>query len=68
MGFLPSSDRDSTTVGMHHMDANKMHKEKGKWELHKNATRMNKSWKQHPTKKKQLYGHSSPISQIIQVR
>ena len=23
---------------MHHMDANKMHKEKARWNLHKNAT------------------------------
>ena len=41
-------------------------------ELNGNYTRMfrvilNKSWKQHPTKR-QLYGHLSPISKAIQVR
>ena len=67
MGFLASCS--NTTEWMHHMDANKRH---GKKKLNENYTRMlpevlNESGKKHPTIK-QLYGHLSPISQIIQVR
>ena len=44
-----------------------------KKKLDRNYTRMlhavfNKSWKQQPPKKLQLYSHLPPISQIIQVR
>ena len=28
----------NTTVWMHHMDADKTHREKARWKLHKNAT------------------------------
>ena len=38
MGFLPSCGYVNTTVWMHHVDANKIHGEKAKWEPHKNAT------------------------------
>ena len=34
--FLPSSSCVNTTVHMHHMDVNKMHKEKTRWEQYKN--------------------------------
>ena len=37
MGFLPSCGCVSITVQMHHMDANKTHREKARWEVHKNA-------------------------------
>ena len=37
MGFLPGCGYVSTTVWMHHMDTNKAHGEKARWELHKNA-------------------------------
>ena len=36
--FLPSCGCISTTVWMHLMHANKMQREKTRWELHKNAT------------------------------
>ena len=36
--FLPVCGCVSTTVWMHHLDANEMHGEKAGWELHKNAT------------------------------
>ena len=48
------------------MDTNKIYEKKARWELYKNAVQ-NKSWKQRPTKQ-QLYGHSPPILQAIQVR
>ena len=35
--FLPSCGCDHTTVWMHHLDSSKMHGEKARWELHKNA-------------------------------
>ena len=38
MGFLPSCGCVNTTVWIYHMDVNKMHKEKARWELNKNAT------------------------------
>ena len=37
MEFLPSSSCINTTIWMYPMDTNKMHREKVKWELHKNA-------------------------------
>ena len=37
-GFLPSCGCIHTTVWMHCRDTNKMHREKARWELHKNAT------------------------------
>ena len=36
-GFFPSCGCVNTTVWMHHMDANKMHREKSRWELLSNA-------------------------------
>ena len=36
--FLPSSVCINTTVWMHHMDADKTYREKGRQELQKNAT------------------------------
>ena len=38
MGFLPSSSPVNTTVWMYHIDTNKMHGEKARWELQKKAT------------------------------
>ena len=37
-GFLPTSGCDSTTIWMHHMDADKTHREKARRELHRNNT------------------------------
>ena len=37
MRFPPSCSCIHTTIWMHHMDGNKMHREKAWWELHKNA-------------------------------
>ena len=37
-GFIPSCGCINTTVWMHHIDTNKTHWEKVKWELHKNTT------------------------------
>ena len=37
MGFIPSSSCVNTTLWMHNMDADKTHREKVRWELHKNA-------------------------------
>ena len=37
MGFLSSCGCVNTTVWMHHLEANKTHREKARWELHKNA-------------------------------
>ena len=46
--FLPSGGDVNTTVWMHHLDADKTHREKAKQERHKNSTNpVNKSWKQH---------------------
>ena len=61
--FFPSSSRIDTAIWMYHMDANKAYGEK---------TRilqviLNKSWRQHPTKK-QLYGHLPPIMKTMQIR
>ena len=36
MGFLSSCSYVHTTIWMHHIDTNKMHREKATWELHKN--------------------------------
>ena len=49
---------------MHHVDANKTHGEKPRWELYKNA--LNRCKKQHLTK--QMYGHLPPTSKTIQVK
>ena len=38
MGFFTSCDCVDTTLWMHHMNADKMHREKTSWELHNNAT------------------------------
>ena len=38
MKFLPSNGCVSTTVWMHHLDANETHGEKVRWKLHKKAT------------------------------
>ena len=38
MGFLPSSGCITSTLWMHHMDADKTHREKTRWELQENAT------------------------------
>ena len=59
----------NTTVWMQHMDANKTREKK----LDGNYTRIlqaisNKSWKQHTTKKKQIYIYLPTISKTIQVR
>ena len=37
-GFLPSSSSASTTGQMHHMDADEMHRQKSRQELHKKTT------------------------------
>ena len=37
MGFFQLCGCVSTTIWMHHMDANEMHGEKARWRLHKNA-------------------------------
>ena len=63
----------NTPAWMHHMDTDKMYREKTRWELEcTRCTRMlqailNKSLKQH-NKKQQLYGHLPPISKIIQIK
>ena len=36
MEILSSCSCVHTTIWMPHMDTNKMHREKGRWELHKN--------------------------------
>ena len=69
MRFLPSSSCVHTTIWMHHIDANKMNREK---KLNKNYTKilcaiLNKSKKQDSTKQ-QLYSHQSPISETTEVR
>ena len=38
MKFLPSSGCVSITAQIHHMDGNKMYREKSWWELNKNAS------------------------------
>ena len=38
MEFFPSCSCVNAIVWMHHMDANKTHGEKARWEPHKNAT------------------------------
>ena len=35
--YLPSCNCIHTPIWIHHMDTNKMHREKAIWELHKNA-------------------------------
>ena len=37
LDFFPSCGWVSTTVWRHHMDVNKMHRQKARWELHKNS-------------------------------
>ena len=68
-GFSPSSGCVDATERMHQMDTNKTEgKKKAKWERAKILQAvLNKFWKQKPTKH-QLYDHSPPISQTIQVR
>ena len=39
MQFFPSSGRVNSTIWMHHMDADKLYREKAKRELRKNALR-----------------------------
>ena len=55
MGFLPSCNYVHTTVCMHHSDINKIHREKNRLELHKNAI-LNRSGKQYTTNQ-QVYSH-----------
>ena len=47
---------------MHYMDANNMHKEKARWELHKNATSYFEQILDAATKKPHLYGYFPLIS------
>ena len=62
MGLFLSCGCVDTTVWMHHIEANKTHREKldGDW-ARKLRTVLNKYWMQHPVKH-QLYGHLCPIS------
>ena len=39
MGFIPSSGCVNITVGMHHIDTDKMYREKARCELYKKTTR-----------------------------
>ena len=65
IGFLSSCDCVFTTIWMHHMDTNKIHGQKTRCVLHKNATCcFEQILKQHPTKQ-QLCGHLPPISKNI---
>ena len=66
MGILPSNSCVSTTVQLYHLNCNEIPEEKARWEPHKNAACCFKQI-QCPIKQ-QLYGHLSPILQIIQVR
>ena len=53
---------------MHHIDDNKMHREKARWELHKMLRDfLNKFRKQLPTKQ-QMNGYLPTISKNIEVR
>ena len=66
MKIFPSCCCFSTTVWLHHLDTNEMFE--ARWELYKDADCcFEQILKQHLTKR-QLYGHLSPITQIIQVR
>ena len=38
MQFIPNCGCINTTVCMHRLDANKMHEEKDRWEVHKTVT------------------------------
>ena len=67
-GFLPSCGCVNTTVRMHHMDANKMHREKAWWKLHKNATSYSEQTVETTPMKQQLYSYLPPISKSILVR
>ena len=42
MSILPSRGRVGTTAWMHHVNSNETHREKARWELHKNATSFEK--------------------------
>ena len=50
------------------MDVDKMHREKARWELHKNATSYTEQILEATPNKKKLYGHLPSISKTIQVR
>ena len=53
---LTSCSCVGTITEIHHLDSDETHGQKGTWEIHKNATVVNKCWKQYPTKQ-QLYSH-----------
>ena len=38
MGFFPCSGCVRTTAWLHNVDADRMHREKARWEFHKNVT------------------------------
>ena len=52
---------------MHYSDANKTAGEARRQLLKNVASNMNKSWRQHPTRRK-LYGHLPHITKTIQIR
>ena len=66
--LLPKCGCINTTVWMHHIDAYKTHREKARWELHKNATSYLEHILEAATHKNQLYGHLPLISKNTQVK
>ena len=53
---------------MHHMEAEKAHREKAWWQLHKNATSYIEQILEATVTKQQLYGHLPLIFKTIQIR
>ena len=68
MWFLLSSNCISSNIWMHHMDADKVYKEKSRWELHKKVIIYTEQILEATSHKQQLYGHLPPISKAILVR
>ena len=66
--FLLSSNRINSTIWMHHLNADKVLREKpdGNWTRMLQAI-INVSWNQQPTKQL-LYSNLPPISKTIQIR
>ena len=67
-GFLPRCGCVNIIVWMHHIDTNKMHGEKARWELHKNAMCYSEHISEATPHKITAERPLAPYRKIIQVR
>ena len=67
MGFLPYCGGGNTTEWMHYIYTDKRHREKTRWELHKDTMCCFKQILEAAPNKTVLYCHLNPISKPLQV-